>query len=521
MLYLSKRGSPITRAAIIDIGSESIRLIIGERKRKELKILDLLKNILLIGKDTFYTNIISQASINQTIAILQKYMCVMKDYGVKVCRVIATTAVRDARNRDVFIDTVKRKTGLLIEVFTAGDVIYYIDSYIHFRLKDQYPIHRKNLLIAELGAGSVDFSLMEQGFMLMNIGLPIGTLRLDQRVQAMNRSTRVVHQVLKEYIEYEFEFLLSQFPKIAIDDAILISENFGYLVRNLLNKQQDQTAIIPLSKEESALIMKEAQERSPDELVKKYGIPMEVADTLDVLALTVDGFFDFVKKESIYLFETSLHDAVLTHLLFNLSLSRKYNKSEQLLSVARALGKKYNVDCAHSEQVARLSRILFNRLYRHMGMQKPDILFLLIAAYLHDIGKFISNRSHHKHSEYIINALSLFRLNEQEMKVIAAIARYHRRSTPRPSHVLYNSLFPEHRIVVQKLSALLRIADALDRSHRQKILEMDVQIDERQGIIIDVKSSENLAIEQDFFQEKKGMLEAITGDKVSLRIGHD
>lgn len=521
MLYLGKRKASIKRAAIIDIGSESIRLIIGERKRKDLKILELLKNILPIGKDTFYKNTISQSLISQTIDVLQKYLRVMKEYNVKACRVFATTAVRDARNRDVFIDTIKRKTGLEIEVFTAGDVIYYIDSYIYFRLKDQYPIHKKNLLIAELGAGSVEFSLMEQGYMLMNIGLPIGTLRLDQRINAMHHSPGQAYQALEEYIEYEFKFLGNQFPHVAIDDVILISENFGFLVRDLLKKQGNYETIMPLTRKESALIKKEAQERSPDELVKKYGIPMEIADTLDVLSLTVDAFFKYTENENIFLFETSLHDAVLTHLLFNLSLSRRYNKSRQLLSVARALGKKHNVDLAHSEQVARLSRMLFNQLSRYMGLHKSDILYLLMAAYLHDIGKFISNRSHHKHSEYIITSLNLFRLTEQEINIIAAIARYHRRSTPRPAHLVYNSLFPEHRILVQKLSALLRIADALDRSHRQKIQDIHVQVVPKQGIILDVLSDESLVIEQAFFEEKKGVLEAITGDEVVLRIRHD
>jgi len=521
MLYLGKRSASIKRAAIIDIGSESIRLIIGERKRKELKILELLKNILPIGKDTFYKNTISQASIGQAIEILQKYLRLMRDYHVKACRVIATTAVRDARNRDVFVDTVKRKTGLEIEVFTAGDVIYYIDSYIQFRLKDQYPIHKKNLLIAELGAGSVDFSLMEQGYMLMNIGLPIGTLRLDQRISAMLQSPREAYKALEEYIEYEFKFLGSQFPQVAIDDVILISENFGFLVRDLLKKKENNETIIPLARDESRLIKKEAQERSPDELVKKYGIPMEIADTLDVLSLTVDSFFKYTKNENIYLFETSLHEAVLTHLLFNLSLSRRYNKSRQLLSIARALGKKYNVDLAHSEQVARLSRKLFNNLYRHMGLRKSDILYLLMAAYLHDIGKFISNRAHHKHSEYVIISLNLFRLTEQEVNIIAAIARYHRRSTPRPAHLIYSSLFPEHQILVQKLSAILRIADALDRSHRQKIQDIEIHITPKQGIILDVLSDESLVIEQAFFEDKRGMLEDITGDEIILRISHD
>jgi exopolyphosphatase/guanosine-5'-triphosphate,3'-diphosphate pyrophosphatase len=520
MLYFGKRTSSIKRAAIIDIGSESIRLIVGERKRKELKILELVKNILPIGKDTFYKNMISQASINQTIVILSKYLRLMKDYDVKACRIIATTAVRDARNRDVFIDTIKRKTGLEIEVFTAGDIIYFIDSYIYFRLKDQYPIHKKNLLIAELGAGSVEFSLMEQGYMLMNVGLPMGTLKLDQRISTLRHTPREAYHALEEYIEYEFKYIRRAFPQVAIDDVILISENFGFLVDDMLKKEKSNATIIPLTRAESDMIKKEALERLPDELVKKYGIPMEVADTLDVLSLTVDAFFEITKNDSIFLFETSLHEAVLTHLLFNLSLQRRYKKSKQLFSVARALGRKYNVDVDHSEQVVRLGRILFNQLYRYIGLNKADLLYLLMAAYLHDIGKFISNRAHHKHSEYIITSLNLFRLTEQEIKIIAAIARYHRRSTPRPAHIVYSSLFPEHQILVQKLSALLRIADALDRSHHQKIQGIHVSIMPKEGIVLEVTSDENLAIEQAFFQEKKGMLEDITGDEVILRISH-
>jgi exopolyphosphatase/guanosine-5'-triphosphate,3'-diphosphate pyrophosphatase len=86
---------------------------------------------------------------------------------------------------------------------------------------------------------------------------------------------------------------------------------------------------------------------------------------------------------------------------------------------------------------------------------------------------------------------------------------------------VYNALFPEHQILVQKLSALLRIADALDRSHRQKIHDIDVHIVPKEGIILDVVSDEHIAIEQAFFQEKKKMLEDITGDEVTLRISHD
>jgi len=129
------------RAAVIDIGSSSIKLIIGERDEDSVKILESLKNVLPIGKQTFFKGRISQELINQTISFLEKYKQVLKEYEVTNVRVIATTAVREAANKDIFLDTVTRKTGFTIEIFNVGDVIYYIDTYLSKKLKKAYPIH--------------------------------------------------------------------------------------------------------------------------------------------------------------------------------------------------------------------------------------------------------------------------------------------------------------------------------------------------------------------------------------------
>src|SRR4030042_5605443 len=109
MIYFTKKGRYAKKAAIIDIGSESIRLIIGERRRNELVVLDLLKNMIPIGWDTLHKNFISQETINRTINILHKYNRKLKEYNINLCQVIATTAVREARNREIFIDTIRRK----------------------------------------------------------------------------------------------------------------------------------------------------------------------------------------------------------------------------------------------------------------------------------------------------------------------------------------------------------------------------------------------------------------------------
>ena len=129
------------RAAVIDVGSSSIKLIVGELEGDDIKIIETLKNVIPIGKHAFLKGKVPQGIINQTIGVLERYKQVLQELDVKDYTVIATTAVREARNRDIFLDTVRRKTGLAVDVLNAGDVFYYIDAFLTQKLKKTYPFH--------------------------------------------------------------------------------------------------------------------------------------------------------------------------------------------------------------------------------------------------------------------------------------------------------------------------------------------------------------------------------------------
>src|SRR3990167_7815512 len=228
------------RAGVIDIGSSSIKLLIGESHGEDVKVVESLKNFIPLGRHAFLKGRIPQSIINQTAVVLQKYNETLKAYDVTDVAVIATTAVREARNRDIFLDTVLRKTGFKIDVLTPGDVVYYIDYFLSHKLKKTYPVREKNLLIAELGAGSLDISVMSKGLTLMNVGFPIGTLRLSQFMETLDGSLQEVHEATAEYIENEIIFLKKSNPDLVIDDVILIDENYSVHIQNVLpNKRRD------------------------------------------------------------------------------------------------------------------------------------------------------------------------------------------------------------------------------------------------------------------------------------------
>jgi exopolyphosphatase/guanosine-5'-triphosphate,3'-diphosphate pyrophosphatase len=504
------------RPALIDIGSSSVRLLIGERQGQGLKTIELLRNAVPIGVDTFRTGSLSQGLINQILGILRKYQEVAKGYDVTSLRAIATTAVREAANRDMFLDIARRKTGLAIEVLTAGDVVYYMCSFITARLKRQLPIHSRNIMVTEFGAGTAEFSLMRRGLIVRSTGLPLGALRLAEL-----RGSRSGTSVLGQYVAGEMRQLKHSFPKIGVDEIVIISETLAYSLPALFGHERFTGSLHALTRDDARELARLCAGRSADELAHDYKIPTDTAEATAVLSLVLEQLFAAFERDKAFVLETSLLEAILTQLVFEPGETGEQDRQRQLNSLADSLLHKYNADLPHARQVVSLSRALFNGLRDFLGLPDRALEYLVLAAFLHDIGKFISTTAHHKHSEYIISSLNLFRLTEEEQRIIASVARHHRGNPPGENHPVYRSLGSESRMLVQKLSALLRIADALDRSHDQKVRQLRVEVKGDAEIELHLTCCDEPALELMAFNERRRLFEEITGSALKLRVARE
>ena len=142
---------------------------------------------------------------------------------------------------------------------------------------------------------------------------------------------------------------------------------------------------------------------------------------------------------------------------------------------------RYHVDEAHARRVARLAIQLFDGLAAEHALKERDRLLLEVAALLHDIGLFVNLRGHHKHSLYLLQAAEIFGLSRDDMQLVGNIARYHRRGLPQKSHPSYSSLSRDERVRVNKLAAFLRLANALDAEHLQKVDEVRIRDEDGGG----------------------------------------
>jgi exopolyphosphatase/guanosine-5'-triphosphate,3'-diphosphate pyrophosphatase len=215
----------------------------------------------------------------------------------------------------------------------------------------------------------------------------------------------------------------------------------------------------------------------------------------------------------------SIRDGLLLEMAQLVSGYKRTDLSRQVIHSARTLAKKYKYDEAHATVVTHVALKLFDLLREDHGLGSRERLLLEISAVLHDIGVFISPSSHHKHGSYLIDAAEIFGLRKIDKDIVSNVVRYHRRSPPKLTHVPYVSLPRQERAVVSKLSAILRVAEALDASHQQKCRDFTLEREEDKYTLWIPEQAGDISLERQSLLKKRDMFLDVLGSSVELKQG--
>jgi exopolyphosphatase / guanosine-5'-triphosphate,3'-diphosphate pyrophosphatase len=253
--------------------------------------------------------------------------------------------------------------------------------------------------------------------------------------------------------------------------------------------------------------------KTADELVDKLRIAYSDAEGMVPGLLIARLFLEKTTADEVIVPDVSIREGALISMATGSGGREEFHA--QVIAGAVALGRRYLFDEDHGLHVARQALRLFDELEAEHGLDRRARLLLEAAGILHDIGTFIKTSGHHKHSEYILANSELFGFMQDDRAVLANVVRYHRKQTPQPTHVGYAGLEPGLRLTVLKLSAILRVADALDRGHTQKIDIASVERTETR-LIIRTSGPADLSLERFSLAEKANMFEEVFGLKVTL-----
>jgi exopolyphosphatase/guanosine-5'-triphosphate,3'-diphosphate pyrophosphatase len=503
-------------AAVIDIGSGAVRMVVAEMGRGlPIRHLESLSQPVRLGKDVFTSGRISAPVMRETIEILRNFKTVADTYGVKKMHAIATSAVREAANRDNFVDKVFLSVGIDVEIIEGTEENRLDLLAVENSLGDGLQIGKKNCLIMEVGGGATEIIVLTKGKVELTRTLLIGSIRLPERAAPGKTDPAVMARVVKRAVHTMAEDARREYDLGEVDTFVAMGSDMRLAARQIAGATDQNHYII--AAKDFLDFAKTLAKAPPEELAAKYAIPFPDAETLLPAIIIYSCFLSETKVEKLIVPMVSIRDGLLLEMAQMVSGGKRTDVSRQVTSSARSLGRKYKYDEPHASAVAALSLKLFDLLKAEHGLGARERMLLEAAAILHDIGVYISPTSHHKHSAYLVNASEVFGLRKSDKDIVSNVVRYHRRSMPKPTHTAYMSLPRPDRTVVSKLAAVLRVADALDNPHQQKVREFDLEKQAESYTLWVGPEAGDVSLERQAVQSKGDMFAEVFSSAISLK----
>src|ERR1700733_3805806 len=504
-------------AAVIDIGTSSIRMAIAEiDSAGGVRTLETLSQAVNLGKDTFTKGSIEKATIEKCVEVLRSYRQRLREYQISrddQIRVVPTTAVREALNRLAFIDRVFIATGIQVEPIDEAEVNRITYLGVAPFLDAERSLAEAHTVVVEVGGGSTEVLVVRNGDVIFSHTYRLGSLRLRQTLESFGAPAGKLRSIMQNQIQRTVDEVVAQLPDEMPRALIALGGDMRYAASQLLSKwNADRLGKLRLSLLEG--FTDKILSLSVDKLVKTHHLPYPEAETLGPALLAYLMLARSARLDHVYISNVNLRDGLLQEMAHR----GQWNEAfvNQITRSAVELGRRFDFDEPHSMQVANLCRQLFRALQDDHHLDPKFGVILYIAAILHEIGLFIASASHHKHSLYIINNSEIFGLSRKDVRLVGLVARYHRRASPKPTHPGYALLDRESRVIVSKLAAILRVADALERSHSQRISEIRCKR-EPGRLVITVPKVDDLSLEQLALMQKGSLFEETFGMKVLLR----
>lgn len=500
---------PLETVGVIDIGTNSVRTVIAEVFPSErVNVLERASLPVRLGQDTFVKGQLSRRAMNEAIVVLRRYREMLDAYHVDHVRAVATSAVREASNADAFLDRIFISAGLDAEIIEPGEEIRLTVSAVQDSLGPK-GLGKGYALVADVGGGSALLALLQGGEIVSAGSYALGSIRLQESLDIAGETPRRAADMLRHQIGSIVAAVGQTMPLKKVRTLIAIGGDARFAAQHV-GQTGDRPGVHAVTAEDFESFVDTCESFSPDELARKYKMELSTAETVIPALLVYQAVLRATAAKKLIVSDVSMRDGLVLDLARGATGQDDSGEASSAVRSAVMMVEKFHGDLQHAQHVARLSLQLFDALQEEHRLPPRCRLLLHIAALLHEIGGFVNGRAHHKHSYYLIANSELFGLRADEREIVANVARYHRRSVPKSSHLPYMSLPRERRVIASKLAAILRIADALERGHGQQVSDIRMERGEDE-IVLHVAGATDLALERRALEKKGDLFEDVFG----------
>lgn len=502
----------------IDVGSHALRMKIAEIcPDKGIKDLEVLRKPVTLGSDTYSMGMVSFESVDRTCDILKGFKKLMNEYKVKTYRAVATSAIREAKNKDYIVDQIKLKTGLNIELVDNS-----MERFITYKaIRDSIPnvkkLRNEGLMIVTVGSGSIEISIYIHNNLIFSQNIKLGALRLREVLSNLEGKTLNFTHLMEEDIASAIDRLTTLIEQEKCKHFIALGGEIR-TISKVCNQNDEFNKLQFINKTDFISVYKELVIRTTEKISEEYGISQERAEILVPSMMIFKRFLDMTRAKIIHAPLISLRDGIVADIFDSkYDTERKKDFAQDIVSFARYLGMRYLYHQDHAEAVEKNSLLIFDKVKKLHGLNKRERVLLQLAAILHDTGKFINLNKHYVHSYNIIMGSELMGISAEELEIVANIARYHSAELPGYIHENFQRLSDKNKVVVSKLVAIIRIADALDKGHKQKIRDMKITLDEKK-VYITAETNEDTLLEEWTFVNKADFFKEVFGVTPILKV---
>ncbi len=452
----------------IDVGSNAMRLGIAARNGSGLpeQILRHREPVRL-GHDAFTSGTLSEATMDEAVAAFHQFRRLLDQHHVETLRGTATSAMRDSKNGRQLVKRIKQETGIELDVISGEEEA----RLVHYSIAHRVDLRDHFALLIDIGGGSVEVTLCDDGEIVAAQSFKIGTVRLLEMLGQGDDFNRL----LEEYLEGARKKLRELIGSRKVDFCVGTGGNPGS-IGELAHQILDTESADCISHKQLGKLITKLSGLSFEERVRDLGLRPDRADVILPAAMVIHEIMALGGGKQLTIPDASLLDGILLDMVDSED-NTLHSRRRNLLAWARSLKKKYHVDQHYAKSVTRLALSLFDQTRGSLHeMSNRDRLLLELAGRVHEIGMYVRVGGHHRHAAYLISAAPLLGLSDDEKKLLAQTVRYQRKASPSHEHEDFDALDKHDRAKVWKLSAFLRMAIALNKDRRDRVQHIGVEI---------------------------------------------
>lgn len=494
--------------AAIDVGSYELAMKIFEISSKNgIREIDSIRHRIDLGTDTFTTGKIANERVDELCRVLRDYAAIMKNYRVDAYKAYGTSAVRETENTLIVLDQIAQRTGIRIEVLSNSEQ-RFLDYKSIASLGDAFGrTIEKGTAIVDIGGGSLQISLFDKDTLVTTQNMKLGVLRLQDQIGRLNLRNGQMERILEEIVNAQLMvFKKLYLEKRRIEHVIVVDD----YVSAVVGKQVKGLESSIIKAEAMDSFLSRMRERSQQEVARVLGMPEENVPLLYLSGMLISHIVRAMNARLIWTPGVTLCDGMAYEYGEKNKLLKEAHDFEQdIIACAKNISRRYMGSRNRGETLEKIALTIYDSMKKVHGLGKRERLLLRIAAIMHDCGKYISLINPGECAYHIILSTEIIGLSHMEREIVANVVKYnHMEFAYYEVLGQYSTIDKEAYLTIAKLTAILKIATGLDRSHKEKFRNIGTAL-KGEELIIWAEADVDITLERGLISERAAFFEEV------------